>query len=341
MAKLSRLIALSALRAGIAVTALFGAAGCGGGPAPPAWSRNWEHDPAIVNLTGTTEIDALGDVHGDLAATARMLSAAGMITTSTPYHWSGGTRVLVVTGDVIDKGSQALPIIDLLITMEGEAALAGGRVVVTLGNHEAEFLADPSDPKSAVFQTELRDRGLDPKKVAVGDSPYGRWMLTRPLAALIDGWFFSHAGNSARESATVLAQLFQKVVDTPPVPGRSRFNDPFLVGPSSLLEQQLWWTAGKGASATAVIDVNLAALPALHTVFGHDPGMIDFPDDPQGTRPQGKLVTRYGGRIFLIDVGMSYAIGYSHGEMLRISRENGTDQASVLLPDATPRPLWP
>lgn len=341
MAKLSRLIALSALRAGVAVTGLLGGAGCGGGSAPPAWSRDWSQAPALVTLTGTSEIDALGDVHGDLAATTRMLAAAGLITPSTPYHWTGGTRVLVVTGDVIDKGSLALPIIDLLITIEGEAALAGGRVVVTLGNHEVEFLADPSDVKSAVFQSELRERGLDPKKVAAGDSPYGLWLLTRPVAALIDGWFFSHAGNSAGESATVLAQLFQKVVDTPPAPGRSRFDDPFLVGSRSLLEQQLWWTAGKGGNSTAVIDVNLAALPALHTVFGHDPGKIEFPDDPQGSRPSGELVTRYGGRMFLIDVGMSAAIGYSAGAMLRISRENGADQASVLLPDATSRPLWP
>ena len=145
-------------------------------------------------------------------------------------------------------------------------------MVVTLGNHEAEFLADPADAKSAVFQAELRGRGLDPRKVAEGDSPYGLWLLTRPLAALIDGWFFSHAGNSAGESAPVLTRLFQQIVDTPPRPGRSRFDDPFLVGPSSILEQQLWWTAGKGGSSTAVIDVNLAALPALHTVFGHDPG---------------------------------------------------------------------
>ena len=129
MAKLSRLIALSvALRAGIAVTALVwpGRPVVVAGPRRPAWSRDWQQDPAIVTLTGTSEIDALGDVHGDLAATARMLSAAGLDHPSTPYHWTGGTRVLVVTGDVIDKGSLALPIIDLLITIEGEAALAGG-----------------------------------------------------------------------------------------------------------------------------------------------------------------------------------------------------------------------
>jgi hypothetical protein len=341
MAKLSRLTALPGLLAGIVLTGPSVGAGCGGGAAPPAWSRNWQQDPAIVTLTGTSEIDALGDVHGDLAATARMLAAAGLITPSTPYHWTGGTRVLVVTGDVIDKGSLALPIIDLLTTIEGEAALAGGQVVVTLGNHEAEFLADPTDSKSAVFQTELRGRGLDPKKVAAGDSPYGRWLLNRPLAALIDGWFFSHAGNNAGESATVLAQHFQKLVDTPPASGRSRFNDPFLVGPSSLLEQQLWWNASAGSTSAAVIDVNLSALPAQHTVFGHDPGKIDFPDDPQGTRRPGQLVARYGGRIFLIDVGMSYAIHDSEGAMLRITRENGADQAAILFPDATSRPLWP
>ena len=55
-----------------------------------------------------------------------------------------GRRVLVVVADVIDKGDQSLASIDLLTALEAEALAAGGRVVVILGNHEAEFLADPA-----------------------------------------------------------------------------------------------------------------------------------------------------------------------------------------------------
>ncbi|MBC8131852.1 MAG: metallophosphoesterase [Deltaproteobacteria bacterium] len=291
-------------------------------------------------MTGAPAIDALGDVHGDVAATARILSAAGLITTSTPFHWTGGNRILVVTGDVIDKGTAALPIIDLLITLESEASAAGGRVVVTLGNHEAEFLADPTDSKSDVFQAELQSRNLDPKKVAAGDTTYGAWLLTRPVAALIDGWFFSHAGNSGGMSAAVIARTFEQLVDAPVSNGgRSRFDDPFLIGPSSLLEQQVWWKT-TGTTPTTVIDVNLAALPAQHIVFGHDPGAITFPDDPQGDRARGQMAFRYDGRLGLIDVGMSSAVGYSPGALLRIAR-GASDQATALFANGTSEVLWP
>lgn len=323
------------------IAELLASGGCGGKTtAPTAPPRNWAEHPALFTSSGIPQIDALGDVHGDIAATARVLSAAGLLTASTPFRWTGGTRVLVVTGDVIDKGSTALPIIDLFITMEAEARAAGGQVVVTLGNHEAEFLADPTGDKSKEFQSELRLRGLDPKKVAAGDTPYGSWLLTRPLAALIDGWFFVHGGNSGGMTATAIAQTFQRLVDTPAPSGRPPYDDPFLVGPSSMLEQQLWWRVA-GTTATMIIDVNLAALPARHIVFGHDPGNIDFPDDPQGNRKQGQMVTRFDGRIFLIDVGLSSAVGYSNGALLRIERSAAAEQVTTLFADGTSAPLWP
>jgi hypothetical protein len=38
-----------------------------------------------------------------------------------------------------------------------------------MGNHEAEFLADPADDEKAQeFLKELEKEGLDPKKVAAG-----------------------------------------------------------------------------------------------------------------------------------------------------------------------------
>ena len=305
------------------------------GPRP----RDWVEFPAVFTLTGTQEIDALGDLHGDIGATARVLSAAGLVTPSTPFHWAGGTRILIVTGDVIDKGTAAVSIIDLFISLEPEARAAGGRLVVTLGNHEAEFLADPTDSKTSVFQAELVSRGLDPTKVAAGQSRYGSWLLSRPVAALIDGWFFCHAGNSGGISAVEIEQRFERLFGIAGPPDAPvGFRDPFLLAPDSLLEAQTWWRLG--TNATTAIDANLVGLPAQHIVFGHDPGGIDFPDDPQGNRDKGQLVMRYDGRIFLIDVGMSSAVGYSDGALLRIIRGN-PDRATAVHADGTSQNLWP
>jgi Calcineurin-like phosphoesterase len=313
--------------------------GCG--KAATSSGRDWVASPAVFTAAGTDEIDAVGDLHGDVLVTSRVLSAAGLITASTPFHWIGGTRILIVTGDVIDKGTAALPIIDLFIKIEPEARAAGGHVVVTLGNHEAEFLADPTGPKSADFQAELTNRRLDPKQVAAGDSPYGAWLLARPVAALIGGWFFCHAGHSNGLSATAMADTFRKIFDTvEPAGGKTRFDDPFLVGANSLLEAQLWWRGNGATTSVATIDADLTALPAAHAVFGHDPGAIDFGDDPHGSRSRGEMVTRYDGRLFLIDVGMSSAVGYSAGALLRIVRGNA-EQTSAVFSDGTSQILWP
>jgi hypothetical protein len=162
------------------------------------------------------------------------------------------------------------------------------------------------------------------------------------VAALIDGWFFSHAGNSNGMTESALAQTFEALFkDNGTGGGRIRFDDPFLIGANSILEAQTWWRgSAASASSASAIDADLAALPAAHFVFGHDPGAIDFPDDPQGNRARGQMVMRYDGRLFLIDMGMSSAVGYSDGGLLRIVRGN-PEQATLITPDGASTVLWP
>jgi hypothetical protein len=251
-----------------------------------------------------------------------------------PPDWIGGDRTLVITGDVIDKGAFSLPMIDELLRLGPEAEAAGGHIVVTLGNHEAEFLADPTNPKAAPFVMELQAAGLDPAKVAQGDSPYGQWLRTRPIAARVDEWFFSHAGNAQGLSAQAIGQQFKQLFDA------GTFSDAFLIGPDSVLEAREWWTTG--TSSIDVIDADLAALPAGHVVFGHEPGKVTFPDDPAGTRHAGEMAMRYEGRLFLIDTGMSYAVGDSFGAILQIVRGQGgaASTATAVFPDGTTTELW-
>ncbi len=323
----------------LSTLAALAASACTHGASSPGdggvtYKRDWAAHPAVVTLAAAKDIVALGDVHGDADVAFHLLAAAGLITTTAPARWSGGATILVVTGDVIDKGSAALPVIELLRALEPEARAAGGRVIVTLGNHEAEFLAAPSDAKTAVFQAELRAAGLDPLAVAAGQTEPGAWLHDLPVAALVDDWFFCHAGDSDGRTATSIAKKFTAVVD-----GTFGYADDYLVGDGSLLEANGWWQQPTGAVAT--LDAYLAALPAKHIVLGHDPGALDFVDDPHGARARGELAARYDGRLFLIDVGMSYAVGYSPGALLRITRGTTTTTASALFLDGTTAPLWP
>jgi diadenosine tetraphosphatase ApaH/serine/threonine PP2A family protein phosphatase len=339
-----------------ATLAAAASGGCGGrgsaasSDAGPRFERDWSANPAVVTLTGAWEIDALGDTHGDPDATFHLLASAGLITTTSPITWSGGAKILVVTGDVIDKGASALPIIDLLMALAPEARAVGGRVIVTLGNHEAEFLGDPTGSETKVFQAELRASGIDATAVAAGaaSSPYGAWLRNLPVAALIDDWFFCHAGDSNGDSAAAIGRKFRTAVEGP-----AGYGDDYLVGMGSLLEANAWWqssladsladASASAASGVGRVDENLGALPAAHIAFGHDPGALDFPGDPLGARVKGELVARYDGRLFPIDVGMSYAVGYSDGALLRISRGAGSAPTSttVVRRDGTTTSLWP
>lgn len=306
-----------------------------------AAARDWRAYPAVVEITGTSEIDAIGDLHGDPEVAVAVLTAAGLIAGnpagSPAYLWTGGAKVLVSVGDVIDKAQDAIGVIDLLTSLEPQAVAAGGGVVVTLGNHEAEFVANPTEEKTAQFHAELTRRGYRPAAVATGHTKYGRWLLTRPVAALIDGWFFCHGGNTNGMSAREIAVAYQR--DFSPA-GEPQFQDPFLIGSNSLLEAREWWHAGSGGSSAETLDVDLNRVPARHIVFGHDPRHVRFPDDPAGDRAKGTMAARYDGRIFLIDVGMSHAMGYSAGSLLRIVR-GVRDSAIEVTAAGTTRPVWP
>ena len=80
-------------------------------------------------------IVAIGDLHGDCGAWRDIARAARLIDARN--RWVGGSAILVQTGDVTDRGPDSLKIIRDLQRLQREAARAGGRVVVLVGNHEA------------------------------------------------------------------------------------------------------------------------------------------------------------------------------------------------------------
>lgn len=285
-------------------------------------SRDWSRFPAVVDVKTNADVIGLGDVHGGYDRLVKLLLAGKLIQGSAPgpYRWSGGRSVLVSVGDLIDKGTQSVPVLDLMMSLEEQAKAAGGGVIVTLGNHEAEFLADPTNKKAKrEFAPELREKGLDPESVAGGDGPYGAWLSNRPVAARVNSWFFAHGGNTSGASVADLARRYQEAVDA------GQWGSSFLIGDDSILEAQKWWKRGDVTAA-------LAALGAGHLVFGHDPGAFD---------PPGRIAQRSDGKLFLIDVGMSPAVDYSEGALLVIHRVGGVERADSVDASGHRTNVWP
>jgi len=289
--------------------------------------RDWNRFPAVVERTTRAEVIALGDIHGGYERLVNLLSTGGLIRrdqqSAVGYSWSGGNRMLVCTGDMIDKGDRSLDVIDLMMALETQAPASGGEIVITLGNHEAEFLANPENKKVREFRSELQSRGIAPETLPKGQEPYGEWMMNRPFAAKVNDWFFAHGGNTSGKTIAELAAGFRRAVD------QSDWGASLIIGDDSLLEAQKWWE--EDGKSDALLERYLAALGAKHIVFGHDPGAF---------HSKGEIGQEKDGRIFLIDVGMSPAIDYSKGALLLINVDNNEAVATSLDADGRKKELW-
>jgi squalene-hopene/tetraprenyl-beta-curcumene cyclase len=308
-------------------------------PAP----RDWKKNPAIVEIDGVRDIYALGDVHSDYERLVTLLTAARIIAedpaSPDKVRWTAGKAVLVTTGDFIDKGDNALGVIALFRALQTEAEKAGGRVVVTLGNHEAEFLGIPDGKKTADFASELKARGLDPAAVAAGTDRQGVGAFLRglPVAARIDDWFFVHAGNTHGLSLDKLRGALQSAID------RDGYKATILIDPNSLLEARLhpqpWWDkeGDTGEKSRKQLAEVVQSLGVKHLAIGHQPGKVQFADGTK--RAPGELIQWGDGLIFLLDVGMSRRVGNSAGALLHIHRDKKTT-TEVVYPDGKRKVLW-
>ncbi len=281
---------------------------------------------------------ALGDVHGDYDKLIVLLAGAGVIKPSPArpqdVQWAAGNSTLVCTGDMIDKWSKGLEVLELMQALQISAAKSGGQVVITLGNHEAEFLASGGGKKKAVeFTDELQSKHIDPATIANGTDSLGigAWLRNRPVAAKVGDWFFCHAGNTFGMTIPALEAQIEKGVDA------DGFGTAALSQPNSLLEAKLnpvpWWiTAPQGAQTTQPISgverlrAYAAALGCKHIVIGHQPENVNFGN---GVKRKAGEPFNYGGVFFLTDVGMSQGVQNSRGILLRIHDDDASPVETI------------
>ena len=292
--------------------------------------RDWKAFPAIVEMDNVADIYALGDIHGDYDRLVTLLGDAKIIeprpARPEAVRWRAGKAVLITTGDILDKGHRALDVIALLRALQTSAQSVGGRVIVTMGNHEAGFLDGAEDGQAREFSQELKDRGIDQRLVKLGRDAggIGAYLRELPLAARVNDWFFAHAGNTDARTLGELRQAIETEVTT------NGYTAEVLLGKKGLLEARLkpqpWWEkeSDKPGQGIARLRRNVEALGVKHLVVGHQPGDVTFAD---GTKhKKGTIYQSQDGLIFLIDVGMSSAVDYSHGILLHIQ---GTKNPSL------------
>ncbi len=146
-------------------------------------------------LDKATPLLVLADTHGEYSILVALLRAQGIV--DAKLGWTFGHGHLVIAGDMLDRGPHHTQILWLLYKLEGEAAKAGGRVHVVLGNHESMVVRGdlrylhPRYPKAAV--------SLGTKSYAEllgADTLLGGWLRSRPSILKLDDMLFLHGGIS-------------------------------------------------------------------------------------------------------------------------------------------------
>jgi hypothetical protein len=148
----------------------------------------------------TPTIASISDIHGYLDAARSALTAVGeasrppLVTSDSDdrLHWANNDYVLIVNGDLIDRGSQNDACLDLVQRLMREAP--PGRVRYHLGNHEMAVLFPKLFSWPGVYSVEL-DR--KPRQAFIQAVASG----TIPTAFKGYRYTYSHAG--ANESIDV------------------------------------------------------------------------------------------------------------------------------------------
>jgi len=189
------------------------------------------HASAAPVRFSADRVVVFGDVHGAYDQLVRLLRASGVV--DGDLAWSAGTTHLVSLGDILDRGPDARSSLDLLIRLQTEAANAGGRVHVVLGNHEvmnligdlryvpeAEFAAflpdgstEPAPPPTTASATALqRQPGYAERHAAFAETGvYGRWLLAQPAALIVNDNAFVHGGLPTITAELSAAELDQAI----------------------------------------------------------------------------------------------------------------------------------
>lgn len=265
-------------------------------------------------LAGTSRLVAIGDLHGDFAATERAFRLAGVI--DGQGHWSGGETTIVQTGDQLDRGDDERQIIDFLSRLGVEAKKAGGAVVVLNGNHETmNVLGDfryvtpgAMDAFSDMLpRSPLADSVPGSMKGRAGaflpGGAVAKILAERPIIAMVGKTVFVHGGVVPAHVDFGIDRLNEETskwmrggLSQPPAP---------VVDPEGPLWTRLYGSPIVDDAACQTLTETLRRLSAERMVVGHT---------PQDKGMSGAC----GDRVFRIDVGLAAHYGDRAVQVLEI-----------------------
>ncbi len=247
-------------------------------------------DVAVHKHPGAARVVAVGDLHGDLAATRAALRVAEVIDEGD--RWTGGQTVLVQNGDQLDRGDDERAILDLLDALRPQAEAAGGAVLVLNGNHELMNVA--GDFRYITAGGAAAWGGVEGRRAAfTPGGPEARRLAQRPVYAIVGDTVFVHAGVRPEHVEAGLEALDGEARDW--MRGVTEVVPRVLTDSDSLLWTRLYGQGESPAACAAARQV-LDALGLRRMVVAH-------------TVQRGGANAICAETVWRIDVGMSAHYG--------------------------------
>ena len=298
---------------------------------------------------------AVGVIHGDYDHFVEVLRFSRIIDENGGR--TGGNSTLVQLGDLPDRGPDTDKAIALLRQLERQARRAGGQVHALIGNHEAmnmvgdlryvhpgeyEALTSNRSPRlrDDLYRREIAYRRqtqpdfvaddafreawyqrvplgyVEHRQAWAPDGEFGRWVSGNDAVVKVGRSLFLHGGISPR----ILGMSIAAINDQVQRELRERAS-----GVDTLIESEdgpLWYRGlATHDEETELAHVN--AVLAFHDVdrivVGHTPGL-------------GTVVPRFGGKVLVIDTGISAHYGAHLASLVIENNVPHTLQRGVSVP---------
>jgi hypothetical protein len=276
--------------------------------APPSVPSGASARPAALGaeksrLAQPERLVAIGDLHGDLDATRDVLRLAGAIDDAD--RWSGGSLVVVQTGDQIDRGDEDRAVLDLLQRLSTEASAAGGALHILNGNHETmnaegdfRYVTEPSfrefdgvdARKLPTAARNMLPEGAHARAAAfLPGGAYAEQLALRPVVLIVGDSVFVHGGLLPEHVAYGLDRLNEEVSEW--LRGQRAMPE-IIAGEDAPVWTRLYSTGPVPSAICKKLEQVLSSLLVRRMVVGH-------------TIQDSGITSACGDQVFRIDVGMS------------------------------------
>jgi len=271
-------------------------------PSPPSSGRVTWRFPTTTTWT------AIGDLHGDLAATQKLLRAIGVVDDAG--HWAGGRRFVIQLGDQVDRGDDDRAVLAFTTALDVEAQQHGGRFLSLLGNHELlvaacdqryvspKALASFADGAGGTLQAPHVEHLAPGRRghcaAFTPGAPWALQLATRPLFAVVGDALFVHGGLTVDHQA----HADNMVQDTA---AYLRGQAPAPAFMTRAPEDRPLWR--RAYSLGTPDDDVCTALDATLRAFGVRRMVVAHTVQRQG------ITSACGDKVWRIDTGLSHAYG--------------------------------